>query len=162
MKLFIAIAAVCVSPALSINAAKPPKHHVPTGTYHGKASAAVVVKIEATISIVDSSHADVMVSVGGPMPLNISCKQEAFTVANDSGIVDLPGLYVGGDCLHDELKVNKIALQSLKYDSTADTIEIEGTKLIQFKILLKHQKPAGAINAAACTNNNPPPGNKAT
>ena len=84
----------------------------PTGTYKGTKSV-LGQSVDATVTIDDASHFDFDISGVA----SISCKNEAFTL--DGGKFSVPGADTAGDCLHDALSQNNVALSSMTYDATS-------------------------------------------
>ena len=53
---------------------------------------------------------------------SLDCKDEVYTIVGSS--VQLTNIGVAGDCAHDALSDNKIALKGIVYDAAADTITV--------------------------------------
>ena len=106
----------------------------PSGTYKGTKSV-LGQSVDATVSIDDASHFDFDISGVA----SISCKNEAFTL--DGGKFSVPGATTAGDCLHDALSQNNVALSSMTYDATSDEISVsvkyEG--FLTVNVVLTHQ-----------------------
>jgi hypothetical protein len=106
----------------------------PTGTYKGTKSV-LGQSVDATVTIDDASHFDFDISGVA----SISCKNEAFTL--DGGKFSVPGADTAGDCLHDALSQNNVALSSMTYDATSDEISVsvkyEG--FLTVNVVLTHQ-----------------------
>jgi len=89
----------------------------PSGTYKGTKSV-LGQSVDATVTIDDASHFDMDISGVA----SISCKNEAYTLSG--GKFSVPGATTSGDCLHDALTSNNVALSSMTYDATSDEISV--------------------------------------
>merc|ERR1711871_1739371 len=58
----------------------------------------------------------------------ITCSAEAFTLSGST--ITVPGVDTAGDCAHDQLDKAKVSLESISYDSGADTITVNVKKSI--------------------------------
>ena len=107
---------------------------VPSGTYKGTTKE-LGVTVKATITIDDTSHADIAVVASGIVSVNVNCKKEAYQLAS-SGKVSLPGQGKSGDCIHDSLQKYSVDLKSVQYDSSSDSIELSVHKIVSIKVKL--------------------------
>merc|ERR1712096_280635 len=111
-----------------------PELAAPSGTYHGETKA-LGVDVKATITIDDSSHADISIVASGIVSVDVNCKKEQYSI-DASGKVTLPGQSTSGDCVHDSLQKYTVDLKGISYDSGADSIELDVHKIINLKIKL--------------------------
>merc|ERR1712199_20998 len=107
---------------------------VPSGTYKGTTKE-LGVTVKATITIDDTSHADIAVVASGIVSVNVNCKKESYQLAS-SGKVSLPGQGKSGDCIHDSLQKYSVDLKSVQYDSSSDSIELSVHKIVNIKVKL--------------------------
>merc|ERR1711934_1334324 len=107
---------------------------VPSGTYKGTTKE-LGVTVKATITIDDTSHADIAVVASGIVSVNVNCKKESYQLAS-SGKVSLPGQGKSGDCIHDSLQKYSVDLKSVQYDSSSDSIELSVHKIVSIKVKL--------------------------
>eukprot|EP00656_Telonema_subtile_P019333 TRINITY_DN205_c0_g2_i1.p1 TRINITY_DN205_c0_g2~~TRINITY_DN205_c0_g2_i1.p1 ORF type:complete len:506 (-),score=142.72 TRINITY_DN205_c0_g2_i1:22-1539(-) len=106
----------------------------PSGTYTGTTKE-LGVSVKATITIDDSSHADIVVAASGLATVNIDCKTEAYTI-DSSGAIALPGQSTAGDCIHDSLAKYTVDLNSVTYDASSDSIALSVHKFLNIKVSL--------------------------
>jgi C1A family cysteine protease len=89
----------------------------PTGTYKGTKSV-LGQSVDVTVKIDDASHFDFDISGVA----TLSCKNEEFSLSGGNFVV--PGATKSGDCIHDALSQNNVALSSMTYDATSDEISV--------------------------------------
>jgi len=108
----------------------------PSGTYKGSKSV-LGQSVDATIVIVDDSHMNLEIEG----PISLKCDGEQYTLDASSGAVTLPTAGNGGDCIHDALAAHGGSIKSIKYDSSADSIDVSVTVLnfLNVDITLDHQ-----------------------
>merc|ERR1712216_688157 len=106
----------------------------PSGTYKGSTKE-LGVTVKASITIDDTSHADITVAASGIVSVNIDCKKEQYSI-DSSGTVTLPGQGTAGDCIHDSLSKYTVDLKSVKYDAGSDSIELSVHKILNINVKL--------------------------
>ena len=126
-KLFIAAAMVAMVSAAS-----------PSGTYKGTKSV-LGQTVDATVTIVDGSHMNLEIEG----PISLKCDGEQYTLSGSS--VTLPTAGTAGDCIHDALAAHGGSIQSITYDSSADSMDVKVTVLsfLKVDIDLTHQSLRG-------------------
>ena len=87
----------------------------PSGTYYGTKSV-VGQNIDITVDILDSTH--VHFTVAGA--IKIECPSVYFSYVAPNLIVGQPG-----DCLETALAANKVSIDSIVYDPTADDVDVK-------------------------------------
>ena len=122
-KLFIAAAMVAMVSAAS-----------PSGTYKGSKSV-LGQNVDATVTIVDGSHMNLEIEG----PISLKCDGEQYTLSGSS--ITLPTAGTAGDCIHDALAAHGGSINSITYDSSADSIDVK-VKVLNFlsvDLTLTHQ-----------------------
>jgi len=108
----------------------------PSGTYSGEVKK-LGADVHATITIDDTSHADINVHVTGIVSVDIDCKKESYSLSGNK--VNLPNADKAGDCLHDNLQKDTVDLKSVTYDSSDDSMTITVHKILNISVKLKKQ-----------------------
>ena len=120
----------------------------PSGTYTGSKSI-LGVTVNGSIKIDDDTHFDLGITGAA----TINCPSEEYALSGSD--ISLPNAQTSGDCVHDQLASNKVTLESLSYDSGADSITVNVKKSIA-KISLTLTK--GGLANSAAVNPDPPVG----
>ena len=89
----------------------------PSGTYTGTKSI-LGVTVNGNIKIDDDTHFDLGITGAA----TITCTNEVYALSGSD--ISLPNAQTAGDCVHDQLASNKVTLESLTYDSGADSITV--------------------------------------
>jgi alpha-galactosidase len=105
----------------------------PSGTYSGTKSE-LGADVKATITIDDTSHADIDVEVTGITTISVKCPKEDYTLSGTS--VNLPNQDKPGDCLHDNLQKDGASINSVTYDASSDSITISVHKVLNIEVKL--------------------------
>ena len=90
--------------------------------------------MKATITIDDTSHADIDVEVTGITTISVKCPKEDYTLSGTS--VNLPNQNKPGDCLHDHLQKDSASINSVTYDASSDSITISVHKILNIDVKL--------------------------
>merc|ERR1712070_1350327 len=106
------------------------RYDAPRGTYKGSKKV-LGLSIDTSLTFDDSSHFDLLISGAA----SVDCKQESYTYDGSSSI-SLPVEGNSGDCLHDAMASAGIKLESISYDSAADTVTVKVEKIIGISITL--------------------------
>ena len=110
--------------------------NAPSGTYHGSKSV-LGIKAAGTITIDDTTHADLQIKTTGLVSVNIQCPKEEYFLSGN-GQVTLP-TFKSGDCVYDALKKYHIKLKGIFYDDKKDTITLSvHAAILNLKIVLSH------------------------
>ena len=103
----------------------------PSGTYTGSKSI-LGVTVNGSIKIDDDTHFDLGITGAA----TINCASEEYALSGSD--ISLPNAQTSGDCVHDQLASNKVSLESLSYDSGADSITVNVKKsIVKISITLK-------------------------
>ena len=95
----------------------------PSGNYTGRASV-LGQAVSGTVSIINGTHMNLDVG----HPAHIKCPGEPYTLSS-TGAVTLPTAGTAGDCVHDALSAHGGSIESIFYNSSADTIHVDVTAL---------------------------------
>jgi len=118
---------------LRVSAASVTALQAPSGTYTGTKSE-LGADVKATITIDDTSHADIDVEVTGITTISVKCPKEDYTLSGTS--VNLPNQNKPGDCLHDHLQKDSASINSVTYDASSDSITISVHKILNIDVKL--------------------------
>ena len=106
----------------------------PSGTYKGSKSV-LGQTVDGTITIVDATHMNLEIEG----PISLKCDGEQYTLSGST--VTLPTAGTAGDCIHDALAAHGGSIDSITYDSSADSIDVK-VKVLNFlnvDLTLTHQ-----------------------
>ena len=106
----------------------------PSGTYKGSKSV-LGQTVDGTVTIVDGPHMNLEIEG----PISLKCDGEQYTLSGSS--ITLPTAGTAGDCIHDALAAHGGSIESITYDSSADSIDVK-VKVLNFlsvDLTLTHQ-----------------------